>query len=400
METDFKFLDSFRGVCAFTVLIAHADWKRSNTSIIMRFFSLQSQTFAISGFFILSSFLLTYRFYLDLTDLDKIQSKFEYCIKTLVKILKYFIRRIFRIYLPFLIYCTLIKFGPKFLGGIANYDPDLNFSSWTSLVTLNDPGTNHLWTISPEIKYYFLVPVFTLAVYLSHKYLKFIIILVLSVIFHSNLFINLFGLKSGDVNVLQSNDKVFKLSLPIFFFGSLLAFVIIYLKEINYSFGKTILWKIIINILNLFLGILAVLTSIYYTKNVSNIEVYNFMIRPAYLWMLVLFMMLISKDNTNLFKYYLLEKNLLLCYIGKYSFGIYLFHPMCILLSNYIQDNYSLINNFLPRVIIIFLASFLIGLMFFFIVEKNLLKFSFKICEYIQRKTDEFFIKSNEIFEV
>jgi len=66
-----------------------------------------SQTLAVNGFFILSSFLLTYRFILDITDSDK-------SIIEIIKVtLKFFIRRTFRVYLPFVIYCTVVKIDPN-----------------------------------------------------------------------------------------------------------------------------------------------------------------------------------------------------------------------------------------------------------------------------------------------
>jgi len=81
----FVFLDSFRGLCAFFVMFHHAfiygkifeiekeDTNRLNI-ILNNIFQANvyfSQTLAVNGFFILSSFLLTYRFILDITDSDK-----------------------------------------------------------------------------------------------------------------------------------------------------------------------------------------------------------------------------------------------------------------------------------------------------------------------------------------
>ena len=101
------------------------------------------------------------------------------------------------------------------------------------------------------------------------------------------------------------------------------------------------------------------------------------MIRPAYLWMLVLFMMLISKDNTNLFKYYLLEKNLLLCYIGKYSFGIYLFHPMCLM---YVRAYLGPFKTQFDFIFYSVIASYFVGFLFFYLVENISMKFGNYLC--------------------
>lgn len=66
---------------------------------------------AVAGFFILSSFLLTFRL------LDELHNSDNKLRSLLVILMKYFIRRVFRIYIPFVIICSLIKFvSLRFIG--------------------------------------------------------------------------------------------------------------------------------------------------------------------------------------------------------------------------------------------------------------------------------------------
>ena len=94
-----------------------------------------------------------------------IQHRWLTDIKLTMVISKYFIRRFFRIYSLYVAFCSIIKFYPKF----GNH-PAWRHGEWTHLVTLNRPGYSHLWTIAPEIKYYFFIPLFTLFIYKTGKF--------------------------------------------------------------------------------------------------------------------------------------------------------------------------------------------------------------------------------------
>lgn len=99
----FNFLDGYRGSLALVVIISHSC--QSPESMILANFS---QKYAISGFFLLSSFLLTYRL------LNDFYKKKSYKI---FAILQYLIRRFFRIYIIYVLFVLLVKNGPKFFAG-------------------------------------------------------------------------------------------------------------------------------------------------------------------------------------------------------------------------------------------------------------------------------------------
>lgn len=101
----FKFLDAFRGMMALFIVVNHSSGHLGYTDDFARIIIHLTSGLGMSGFFLLSSFLLTYRLY---DEMDKIASV-NYKQYTLV-IGKYFIRRFMRIYLVYFVYCTFFCF--------------------------------------------------------------------------------------------------------------------------------------------------------------------------------------------------------------------------------------------------------------------------------------------------
>lgn len=126
----FDYLDGFRGFLAILVVFQHSQSDFELQDDYRLFISI-GNFIGVSGFFALSSFLLTYRL---LKDFDKAKTAREECLI----ILKYAIKRFFRIYLTFFVYVTFIQIDPKFFGG------KFNFSSWYSLVTLQRSVSKYL----------------------------------------------------------------------------------------------------------------------------------------------------------------------------------------------------------------------------------------------------------------
>ena len=88
----FVFLDSIRGLCALTVMLVHAQGMLENvktnglfdnvdfiSKFLIGFISSYSHAFAVNGFFILSSLLLTYRLLEDYSKEEEVQC-IIYCV--------------------------------------------------------------------------------------------------------------------------------------------------------------------------------------------------------------------------------------------------------------------------------------------------------------------------------
>ena len=157
-STRFNVLDGFRGIMAISVVLQHTVkiFKMKEEYSIFR--SLGSY-FGVPSFFILSSFLLTNKLF-ELM----IKSNGD-CNQIKQIIVKYIIRRFFRIYIPYFLYCVFVSME---LTISTKYG--YTYSSFYSLVTLQKSGANHIWTVLPEIKYYFFIPIFT---FITFKFQKF-----------------------------------------------------------------------------------------------------------------------------------------------------------------------------------------------------------------------------------
>ena len=131
-ETRFDFLDGYRGSLALFVVIAHAP--KHSSCPFLQSFSLIVDRYSISGFFLLSSFLLTYRL---LKDFHKPNSNIA------LSILQYSIRRFFRIYVVVTVFAIGAVHGPKIFAG----DQYGRYNSVLTILTLGPTGLNNLWTI-------------------------------------------------------------------------------------------------------------------------------------------------------------------------------------------------------------------------------------------------------------
>jgi len=208
------FLTGFRGTMALSVILEHSSHEGQRSSHhdsrreLLLFYDI-GFFYGVINFFILSSFLLTYRL---LVDFSKTNGSIR---QILLVITKYFIRRFFRIYIPFVVFSTLVIYVWPGLGGHSWF----RYPSWTSLITLQESGQNFLWTIAPEIKYYFFQPLFTLFMYklsaTSNRicWLVLCIFFLLTVVVDEN---NLLNLTIDDMELFEQGYK-FLTRFTVFF---------------------------------------------------------------------------------------------------------------------------------------------------------------------------------------
>jgi peptidoglycan/LPS O-acetylase OafA/YrhL len=133
----FTVLDGIRGFLAISVVFHHTAYDldlKGDYSI----FKGIGYWAGVIGFFVLSSFLLTYRLFVELENENAANNG-----KTFLQvIIHYFLRRLFRIYLAFMTFCTVLKQYQSLVGGKFKW-----YTSWFSLITLQSVGFNHLWTV-------------------------------------------------------------------------------------------------------------------------------------------------------------------------------------------------------------------------------------------------------------
>ena len=218
----FDILDGFRGILAITVVFQHTD-QHFQFGGEYKLIKYLGYSFAVPSFFALSSFLLTYKLY---SQLILSNGSFN-SVKEII--LKYLIRRFFRIYIPYFIYCSFIKAG---FSKVETY-PGYEFSTWYNLVTLKNTGKNHLWTVPPEAKLCLFIPLFSLFSYKLKIYFIIwasciIIFLYLSEVYNIN------GLKCTKITHQEGENlqRVFQ----IFLTGSLVGVIYYEIQNCSLEF--------------------------------------------------------------------------------------------------------------------------------------------------------------------
>ncbi|CAF0913166.1 unnamed protein product [Brachionus calyciflorus] len=335
-EKHFGYLDGYRGFLAIFVVITHS--KMTSKCELVDFIFVRGEQVAVNGFFVLSAFLLTYLLIKDFENSSK---------PILLTILKYFIRRFFRIYLVYFIVVTGLSFGPKILAGHYSYSP------WFNLITLDNTGWNHLWTVPAEIKYYFFIPIFA---YLFTRFEKLKLLILIGCILFTQL--------NREYNlIVKPSDFVFEkrhflhVRFSVFFYGTIAAFTL-HIIESYEKLTKTIKNKLV----QISINISSVLLLLYSIR----IHDYNHKLSrdtTGGYWSLIVLAMTLGHPNilSNIFS------NEFLRNCGRFSFGIYLLHPIFIQLT--LNLKYTQLQ--IDFTFVVMVKTYCAGCLFFYIIEKN-----------------------------
>jgi peptidoglycan/LPS O-acetylase OafA/YrhL len=303
------FLDGYRGFLANTVLLAHTGQQLGLGMIsptMQPVLNKASYHFAVMGFFVLSAFLLTYRLMIDLYNAKSAQA----CI---IKIAQYAMRRFFRIYLVFAIIWTLIHLCPFVFSGYYVLNA---YADYADGLSLSYVGKNHLWTIPPEIKYYFFIPIICIFSVKYGRYWTIIWLLSSSLIVYIDI-VNPFSFPSE-----FSFDEGLSSRFLLFFAGSQLAILFFYLEK------QTTLREYL-NGTNTMKYVLSMSLNILFVAQFPLFKDFsdkNGVISAKYQALLIFILLYVDKANsiTRLLNSYYLRT------CGRYSFGIYLLHPIII----------------------------------------------------------------------
>lgn len=339
----FEPLNGLRGFLAFIVLMSHSsnDFGLGCDYIL---FIGAGYYVGVIGFFVLSAFLLTHRLIVDLENTQNIKESVFVCIK-------YMIRRFFRIFIPFFIYCMILKSNQSIIGG--NYT---KFSSFFELVTMQTVGNNHLWTIPNEVKYYFFLPIFSISYVKLHK------IAYISSLIGAFTIIQLFNLlQLTDEHHSLNNRHLLRPRFLIFLSGSIAAMVYQQIhKNVNGLHSK------IFNFINICLIIYFPYKFLpYLNEKVSFLEDSSY----CGIFISIFILLMVLGPSHSVVGNYLNSSKLLRMY-GQCSFGIYLFHPSVIpLIKTFIKTRLSI-----EIIIIVNVFSFIIGFLFYFLIEKPSIK--------------------------
>ncbi len=301
----FKGLNGMRAIAAITVIIAHIN-------IHLNLFGLELLAtsdlagFGVSIFFTLSGFLITYL-------LLKEQEQFNR-----INIAKFYIRRALRIWPLYFFYIVLVllivrpNFTPTVLGEYLVFAPNIPyvFSSEIKFI-------GHYWSLGVEEQFYFFWPLF----FLFSKNLQRSVFVFLVAFMGLKLFLNLYYGSYSEpytfIYVTRFSCMAIGALGACFFFNNHKV-----LKIINTVYFEVTSWYIL----------LLVTISKFHLFSLIDHEIIS-------LVTLVIILRQVSENRL------ISLDNKVLMYLGKISFGMYVFHPLVIYLLSLFLNNVRLCES-------------------------------------------------------
>lgn len=353
----FDYLDGFRGSLVFFVIISHT--QLFDSFHIHHVNPGLANTYGVTGFFILSAFLLTYRL---LEDFSKALSPKM----LLISILKYAIRRFIRIYLYFLFYFAFAKLSSS-SKWIIRHEEYKN--SLFNVSLLENTGGNHLWIIPSEIKYYLFIPIFCLIVYIFYRISAILLVLCMTWTVYDQSF-NFFGLTANDVYFSSPSCHHLKSQFTVFFIGSQTALIYILVKKCDWFMCRIRTWPVqcLLNYTSIIFALIGLIISeIYYFDS------FRFRSRQAPFWAIVLLFTLFNAENNMIANVF---RNSFLKNLGKFSYSIYLFHFDIITISM----KYLTFLKWFEFAMVCLILCYFIGMVLFYLIENHLIKLAKYLC--------------------
>ncbi len=324
--------------------------------------------FGVELFFILSSFLLTKLLVEEIRRNKKIS------------ILNFFIRRILRIwplYFLYIIFIVIIFGLPKIITsytigrliGLFTFTENI----WSSILGYNNTilYIGHLWTISLEEQYYlflpFLIP-FIIKINKKYQWIIGISLLTLLIIFRT-------------ISVLLKIPHPFIWVLPIQGDALLLGTL--------YGLG---LFEDILNKINSIFKIVIGTILLIYTYYLPNVNFIGYNQVIIYTIIAIGFLLIVDgiiKDKSKWSKRIL--GNPVLCYFGKISYGLYIYHIILIQLIITFITKYKIINlenytiSWVIYFVIVLLSTIFISCLSYELYEKKFLKLKKNFSSIISR---------------
>ncbi len=298
----FSGLNVLRFIAAFAVVIFHSSqWYHWEHNTPFKMF-LHNLPIAVDFFFILSGFLIIYLLLIEKSTSGTISMK------------KFYTRRVLRI---FPLYYLVILISYIFLqkaSDIVDWSKFLYFGGNFWMIAKNSwtiSGLNPLWSISIEEHFYLFIPLLILLIPIRHLKYLFIVIIIGSIIFR------IYSTETIDDNWMTIYMHTFS-QIDLMAIGGLLAI---------YHFKNEIKFNIPIVSFILIVFALLILMSMVDSKDFSTVyfaSVKKYLFTIPLLLVLILFVF-----NTNP-ALDLIKRNSILNYLGKISYGIYIYNAIII----------------------------------------------------------------------
>jgi len=343
----FKGLNILRFFAAFAVLIFHSSqWYHHDFNTPFKMF-LHNLPVAVDFFFLLSGFLIIYLLLVEKTVTQTISLK------------KFYVRRFLRIF-PLYYFIVLIAY--LFLQtdhDVVAWDKFLYFWGNFWMISKNTwtlSALNPLWSISIEEHFYLIIPF--LIMITEIKYLKYILFIIVLLSFGFRIYASLTIPDNWMTIYMHTFSQMDLLAI-----GGLLA-LYHHKNKIRFDFSTSFYF--------LFLAFFIILMSLVDSKDYSNLY---FAVIKKYLFTIpLLFLLIFFVFNENS-AFAGIKNHKYLNYLGKISYGIYLYNAFIIDLlerNQYLREHYG-IKLFFDIVL-----SLVAAIISYEIFEKQFLKLKLK----------------------
>lgn len=310
----FKQLDSVRAIAVLLVIISH--WI-PGSSLVNK---LPNGEIGVDIFFVLSGFLITRILFENRLDAEAGKSTNPGILKS------FYIRRTLRIFPIYYITLFVLLFFREHIHSnlSVSYPYFLTYTSNIYFFKIQawDGPVSHFWSLAVEEQFYLLWP--WLILFIRRKYLLPLIILFI--------FTGIAG------QLLLSSNRMGKIltfaCFDAFGFGALLAWFITFRKEKAEHFFSWLKWGAVVSFIVFAWGVY---------KGSWNLVPLRTLVSVMSLWLIAF--IVIRQQSAVLLKNPLLN-NPVMIYLGKISYGLYLYHNLVTVLNLNTVDKY--LNPLLP----------------------------------------------------
>jgi len=347
LKIHFNGLNTLRFFAAFSVLIFHSSqWYHHDFSTPFKMF-LHNLPVAVDFFFILSGFLIIY-----LLLAEKNSSK-------TINLKNFYIRRFLRIFPLYYLIITITYLFLQNKGEIIAWDKFSYFFGNFSMITKNawtHTALNPLWSINIEEHFYFIIPFLVFITPIKHLKYLFWLIIITSILFRIYATITI---PNNWMTIYMHTLS----QMDLLAIGGLLA---LYHFKYKFKFQLPIFIFLII-----FLGFLIIM-SLVDSKDYSNLYFASIKKYIFTIPLILLLLLFVFDDNKN---FNILKNNKALNYLGRISYGIYLYNSIII---DKLDKFTWLHQHYYIKILLDIFVTLIIAIISYELFEKQFLKFKGK----------------------
>ncbi|WP_269686374.1 acyltransferase family protein [Flavobacterium lacustre] len=325
-------LQIFRGLAAAMVVLHHSIgslkyYHKIDYSTLNYVGSIGK--YGVDFFFVLSGFIITYSAYYKYNEPNSFSN--------------YIKNRLIRIYVPYLPIGIFMLVIYTLLPSFSNGNRDISLLTSLTLIPQGNPALSVAWTLSFELCFYLL---FSISFYSKKAWNWFVLVWFLAIIIftHSSLF-----------SLPFLENPYFRILFSPYNIEFILGFVL----------ALSVIRKIRINIILLFLLLLLALISFFYCT-FNNLKLFPFVVNL--LFAIVAFLSIFMATSFGNFK---INKTSVIMMVGNATYSIYLIHNPLQMILIRLYPKITSITSLMVALVLVLILSCVVGYAYYFIFEKK-----------------------------